>query len=102
MPETTGLLIRRLRDAADELESAARYGLTVPPVASVNGYDNLEGLQISLATVEEFDAWADYAADVDVVEYEHDGRRWRRGAGTLGLEWMRVEFAVFLPTEVTS
>lgn len=95
--DTTDRLVRRLNLAADELASAARFGLPVPTSASVNGYAGLEGLTLSLDSVDEFDAWADYASDVIAEDYEHDGARWQRATGTLGLEGLRVSFAVRLP-----
>jgi hypothetical protein len=95
--DTTDRLVHRLHHAAYELASAARMGLAVPATVSVVGHDNMDGLALSLATVDDFDAWADYAADVTAEEYDHDGRHWHRATGTLGLDGLRVTFAVPTP-----
>lgn len=98
--DTAEQLVRRLYDAADELASAARYGLTVPASVSISGYER-QGLMLILDTVDEFDTWADYATNATTQEYDHDGAHWHSGVGDLN--GLLVTFAVKtpLPAEVT-
>lgn len=91
-------LIANLRKAADELDSAHRYGLPIPTYVSVTGYDTLTGdLGLPLDTFEQVDAWAEYAAEITVKDYDHGSERWRRGTGRLGLDGLRVTFAASTP-----
>lgn len=66
-------LVARLRMAADEIESAARYGVPIPHLVSVSGHQH-GGMSFS-ATEAEFDAWADYT-DAIVSQHHHDGSLW--------------------------
>lgn len=73
IPEDAQRLAYRLRMAADEIESAARYGVPIPPLVSVDGYQ-YGGASFS-ATEHEFAAWVDYT-EARVEGYEHDGAHW--------------------------
>ena len=82
-PETTRLA-SRLRQLADEIESAARYGLPSPCYVSVSGHEF--GDASFSATAEEFDAWAEYTSP-QVRDYEHSGKQWRSATADVnGLE----------------
>lgn len=82
IPPHAACLIERGKLLADEMASAARYGLPIPTTVSLNGYDNLEGAAFSFDTIDEFDAWAEYAA-ANVRECDHDDRHWHHGIGDL-------------------
>lgn len=66
IPENVQRLARRLRLAADEMESAARYGVPVPDLLFVDGWEYGQGVNFS-ASPEEFTAWRDYTADAGPV-----------------------------------
>lgn len=67
------LLSQRLRQLADELDSAEQYGVPIPMHVSVSGHEF--GSAAFSATEEEFDAWAEYT-DATVTDYEHEGSDW--------------------------
>ncbi len=67
-------LALRLRQLADEIESAHRFGVPIPTVVSVSSH--MYGDVRFSATPEMFDAWADYCQDSVVTEYDHDGKHW--------------------------
>ena len=71
-------LVRRIHDAADEIASAARYGLPIPRIVSVSTY-RTGGLQFC-ATPDEAAAWADYL-EVEVQADEHHGSKWSKVNG---------------------
>ena len=73
IPEDAQRLADRLRMAADEIESAARYGVPIPSVVSVSG--SIYGGMSFAATEDEFVAWAEYA-EVDVERDHHHGHDW--------------------------
>lgn len=75
IPEDAQRLISRLRLLADELESAARYGVPVPSMCSASGH-RFSGASFS-ATPEQFDAWLDYAEAEATLEWEDAGKHWR-------------------------
>ena len=76
IPPDAQRLADRLRILADEIESAARYGVPIPYMFSASGH--LFGEASFAATPEEFDAWSEYAEAV-VVEYTRDDdSRWSR------------------------
>src|SRR5690348_18495041 len=79
-PEHAQRLADRLRMAADEIESAARYGVPIPYMVSVSGHE-FGGASFH-ATEHEFDAWVDYtfAGDENATgeDYEHRGSAWSR------------------------
>lgn len=82
IPPNAACLIARGKQLADEMASAARYGLPIPTTVSLNSYDNLEGAAFSFDTIDEFDAWAEYA-EAAVNEYDRDDRHWHHGIGDL-------------------
>ena len=92
IPADAQRLADRLRMLADEVESAARYGVPVPTLMSVSGHEY--GRATFAATEEEFPAWADYVADADPTreDYEHNGASWSRI--TVDVNGLPVEFAV--------
>lgn len=73
IPEDAQRLASRLRAAADEIESAARYGVPIPPVVSVSSFTH-GGLSFS-ADEREFAAWVDYT-ETEAEHYDHHGTRW--------------------------
>lgn len=73
IPPDAQRLAHRLRMLADEIESAARYGVPIPFMVSSNGHEY--GNAAFSATPEEFEAWADYT-EAEVTEYDRDGRHW--------------------------
>lgn len=75
IPEDAQRLADRLRMAAEEIESAARYGVPIPYMVSADGHTH--GGATFSATEAEFDAWAEYA-EATVERYEHDGTDWSR------------------------
>lgn len=76
IPEDAQRLISRLRMLADEIESAARHGVPIPYMVSASGHEH--GEASFHATEAEFDAWAEYVAEVtgERRDYEHAGGRW--------------------------
>ena len=73
IPEDAQRLADRLRMAADEIESAARYGLPIPYLVSVSG-NKYSGAGFA-ATEQEFTAWADYT-EAEVEHGHHHGADW--------------------------
>lgn len=77
IPPDAQRLADRLRLLAEEVESAARYGIPVPIYWSIGAAEN-SSVNFH-ATPEQFAAWADYLnAESDVVEYEAADARWQR------------------------
>lgn len=85
IPEDAQRLVARLRMLADEIESAARYGVPIPYMVSASGH-KFGGASFS-ATEAEFDAWVDYTFEgdesADREDYEHDGSAWSRAQVTV-------------------
>lgn len=73
IPEDVQRLADRLRAAADEIESAARYGVPIPHCISASGHKY--GAVSFAATEEEFAAWAAYTEGV-VEHGHHHGADW--------------------------
>ena len=93
------LLIERAKHLADEMASAARWGLPIPTLVAINNYANIEGARFTVTSIDDFDAWAEYA-EANVHEYDHDDRHWHAGVGDLcGLA---VSFSVATPIAVTA
>jgi hypothetical protein len=82
IPEDAQRLADRLRMLADEVESAARYGIPVPYMFSVSGHPR-GGASFS-ATPHEFDSWVDYTFGGDESasgdDYTLDGFEWSSAA----------------------
>lgn len=80
IPEDAQRLVARLRLLADEIESAARYGVPIPYMVSTSGHQ-FGGASFH-ATEGEYDAWVDYTfgGDENAVgeDYEHKGTDWSR------------------------
>jgi hypothetical protein len=93
IPEDAQRLADRLRMLADEVESAARYGVPIPYMFSVSGH--LFGGASFHATDEEFDAWVDYTFGDDEtatgVDYTRDGASWSRA--TVNVNGLPLGFA---------
>jgi hypothetical protein len=93
IPEDAQRLADRLRMLADEVESAARYGVPIPYLVSVSG-NQYVGASFH-ASEDEFDAWVDYTfgGDEGAVreDYEHRGSRWSRAR--LSVNGLPLEFA---------
>lgn len=74
-PKDAQRLVDRLRLAAEEIESAARYGVPIPPYVSVTASEYGDvGIPMD---ADEFDAWVDYT-EAEVEDYEYEGRPWSR------------------------
>lgn len=73
IPEDAQRLADRLRMAADEIESAARYGVPIPSCVSVGGH--LYSDFSFAATEDEFTAWAEYT-EATVDHGHHHGADW--------------------------
>ena len=98
-PDLAALLVQQLRLAADEIDSARRYGVPIPPIVSVFAFNaSHPGLSFS-ATEHEFAAWVEYA-EAEVEEYESGGQRWSRA--TADVNGLRVGFAWGRPIEDAS
>jgi hypothetical protein len=78
IPEDAQRLADRLRMLAEEIESAARYGVPIPYCVTASGHE-FGGASFH-ATEDEFDAWVDYTfgndADATGTDYENDGSAW--------------------------
>jgi hypothetical protein len=99
IPPDTQRLADRLHHMADEIESAARYGVPIPYMVSASGHEH--GFVSFSASLEEFDAWAEYT-EADVTEYDHEGGHWWRAVANVN--GLPVTFAASTPVvaEVTS
>lgn len=73
IPEDAQRLATRLRMAADEIESAARYGVPIPFSVSVSGHE-YGGLSASM-TDQEFEAWVTYT-EAPTEDYDYQGASW--------------------------
>ena len=89
IPEDAQRLARRLRMLADEIESAARYGVPIPYMFSVRGHKY--GAASFSATEDEFAAWAEYA-EAAVEHYEHEGEDW--SSAECDINGLPISFAV--------
>jgi len=99
VPDLAALLVKQLRDAADEIDSARRYGVPIPPAVSVYAFNATRpGISFS-ATEHEFAAWVDYT-EAEVEEYEFEGQRWSRASADCN--GLRVGFAWSRPVEPVS
>jgi hypothetical protein len=81
IPEDAQRLALRLRLLADEVESAARYGVPIPYCVSVTGAE-YGGVNISM-TEDEFTAWAEYV-EAEVTHDRHHGADWSNAAANIG------------------
>lgn len=79
----------RLRMAADEIESASRYGLPIPYCITVDGHEF--GRASFSATEDEFAAWA-YYTEARVEHYEYGGVPWSKAAADVN--GLPLEFSV--------
>lgn len=75
IPADAQRLADRLRMLADEVESAARFGIPIPFMFSISGSEY--GQAGFAATPAEFDAWTEYIEGGVVEEYQHAGKKWR-------------------------
>lgn len=73
IPEDAQRLADRLRMLADEIESAARYGIPIPYCVMASGHPF--GSASFSATEEEFAAWAEYV-EAEVEDRDHHGASW--------------------------
>lgn len=89
IPEDAQRLADRLRLAADEIESAARYGVPIPYLISIDG--NQYGGATFSALDGEFDAWVEYS-EAAVTNYVHDGSDWSRAE--VNVNGLPLSFAV--------
>ena len=91
IPEDAQRLADRLRMAADEIESMARYGVPIPSGVGVNGFE-YGGMTMS-ALHGEFPAWAEYF-EAEVEHYDHSGHHWSKAHAEVN--GLRVSFAAEL------
>lgn len=70
IPSDAQRLADRLRKAADELESAARYGVPVPDYISFSSHQH--GAMYVSAEEHLFNAWAEYAEAKVEHDHHHD------------------------------
>lgn len=84
-------LARNLRMAADELESAARWGLDIPHHANLSGHRLLGGLSLVMDSGTQFDEWAAYT-EAEVEDYTHADHHWSRARANVN--GLLVEFFV--------
>lgn len=91
MTHKTDTLAQRLRALADELESAERYGLTLPSLVLVDSRVLLSGLDRS-----SFDAWVDYTEAH--VETENTSTEW----AVADVNGLGVDLCLSRPTEVAA
>lgn len=73
IPEEAQRLADRLRAAADEILSAARYGVPIPYMVSASGHKF--GAVSFAATEAEFAAWVEYT-EAEVEHNCHHGADW--------------------------
>lgn len=90
IPPDAQRLADRLRHLAGEVESAARFGVPIPDLISVDAREHACAASFS-ADEREFAAWAGYT-EAKVTYYRYEGRKWSRAVGDLND--LRVEFAV--------
>lgn len=74
IPDDAARLVDRLRMLADEIESAARYGVPIPDLFSVSSH--ICGAASFHATEHEFAAWVDYTEAEVEHDHHHGGARW--------------------------
>lgn len=89
----TDTLAQRLRALAEELESAERYGLPLPPMVSVSAHKH-GSATFHTDDRDLFDQWADYT-EADVTDYDHAGHHWSRA--TANVNGLSVQFATARP-----
>lgn len=101
IPLNTQSLIARLRHTADELESAARYGVPIPSTVSVSEGEYGEARFATYAN--EYGPWLEYSEGTE-REYIRDDRRWRSVEAVIGEHDLKIAFATSEPiaAEVTS
>jgi hypothetical protein len=101
IPADAQRLADRLRLLADEIESAARYGVPIPYMFSVSGHP-YGGASFS-ATADEFDAWVDYTFGGDenahAEDYAHAESDWSRAK--VDVNGLPLEFSVRRESAVT-
>ena len=90
MTHKTDTLAQRLRALADELESAERYGLTLPSLVLVDSRVLLSGLDRAA-----FDAWVDYAEATEDT-------RFHTAWAVADLNGLGVDLCLTRPTEVAA
>lgn len=100
IPEDAQRLADRLRMLAEELESAARYGVPVPYNVTVSG-DKHGGASFS-ATPEEFDAWLDYTEAEVTLEWDAAGKHWRRAEANVSGSPLTFATATPFESEVSA
>ena len=81
IPEDVQRLALRLRLLADEVESAARYGVPIPFCFSVSGSEY--GAASFSATPEEFAAWVEYV-EAPVEHGHHHDADWSSAEANIG------------------
>ena len=93
IPEDAQRLADRLRLLAEEVESAARYGIPIPHMFTVSGHRF--GVASFSATAEEFDAWVDYTfggdENAESEDYTRNGVDW--SWATVKVNGLPLEFA---------
>lgn len=82
-------LANRLRMLADEIESAARFGVPIPSMVNVEGHEY--GYASFSATEEEFAAWVEYV-EANVIDYEYHGLPW--SMASVDVNGLPMRFAV--------
>lgn len=89
IPPDVARLTDRLRQLAEEIESAARFGVMVPIRWSVSGHEY--GDVGFAATEHEFAAWVDYT-EATVIRSHHHGTDW--SAVEVDVNGLPLSFAI--------
>ena len=97
IPEDAQRLADRLRMAANEIESTARYGVPIPYLISVSGH-RYSGASFA-ATEDEFAAWVDYT-EAEVEHGHHHGSDW--SAAETDVNGLPLRFSVRHATEAVT
>lgn len=82
IPSDAARLIERARVLADEMASAARYGVPIPATVCIDHYAHGD---VTFSCGDDrwmFDSWVDYA-EAQVEEYDYDGHHWHRAAANV-------------------
>lgn len=94
IPTDAGRLIVRARELAEEMASAARYGIPIPAHVSLSNHQFGRTSWHCLDDRRLFDAWVEYT-DATVREYDHDGKH--VSTATADCNGLLIEFSMHAP-----